>query len=127
MIRYRHKIRRGFLALVAVLAMLVQAVSAPAAMAAPESGQAISVCTAHGLQTLIVNRDHNQPAPAHCPHCDQCMAPALAALPNVVRVTEPVRYAAYLAVEPLAVALSPYAARAPPRPPSRAPPSVLNV
>ena len=127
MVRNRKWLKGGVLAFVAALTLLVQTMSGTMVMAAPAAGQSISVCTAHGLQTITVAPAQDQQAPAHCPHCYQCITPAIAMVGGTVLAIAPVRYAIAIEAVRLAPALSPYAARAPPRPPSQAPPSILNV
>lgn len=120
---------RTGLAIIAALALLVQFASAQLAMAAPApTHQTIEVCTGHGRELVQVEiAPGQQPPKAPCSHCEFCVTPALAAEPAVASLAGAVRYAIRTdAVRP-AAALSPYAARAPPRPPGQGPPSSLNV
>jgi len=110
------------LALIATLALLVQAFTGSAAMAAPAPVQTIQICTSHGLQTIKIPGAPDKQTPAPCPHCDHCLAPAAVAPNDLTLAVHPAVYATLTAYRLPAVAHAPYAARAPPRPPSQAPP-----
>jgi hypothetical protein len=119
---------RGFgVAIIVALAMLVQAVAGMTpAMAA--AGQTIEICTAHGAKTITVDQagQPTSPKQAPCPHCDQCLSPALVVATVVPTLAQPVRYAVRAELAP-AIFVSATSARGPPRPPSQAPPAFLNV
>lgn len=92
-----------------------------APLAATAAGQAVEICTAEGMQTMLLGEDGQPQSPtphAHdsCPLCPGAAAPAAEApaLPAA-----PVRYAAL--VPPPVAGLPPAPARAPPQQP-RAPP-----
>ena len=108
--------RRAMIALVAVFALLVQALVPALASAAPLAGERLLICTPHGLQEAPAG--DIQPEPA----CQHCVCPAMASssapTPNVASV----RYAGerISPIAPRRVRLPP--ARAPPRPPGQGPP-----
>jgi len=117
--------RRAMIALLAVFALLVQALIPSLAMAGPlpMAGKGVAVCTDHGLMAQAPG----DPAPAKgqaAPPCDHCVCPPVAALTAQLQfATAIVRIA--VRTEPPAIAdvrlLPP--ARAPPRPPGQGPPS----
>ncbi len=122
MISPRARFRQTLLALAAALAMLVQAMLAPAAMAAPATLR-IEICTEHGVKTITVPDPSGKQTPAPCSHCEHCLAPALAApAGDIALAVEPALYAAVVSAPRPTTSLLPYAARAPPRPPGQAPP-----
>ena len=114
-------------ALLAVFALLIQALTPSAAMAAQggASDETVIVCTQMGVQVLKLG-DAGAPTKggfAGLP-CQDCLAPALAAtLPAPERLVLPVAYEAHRVehVETADVALR--GARAPPRPPGQGPPA----
>jgi hypothetical protein len=113
--------------IIVALALLMQAMvgMSPASAA---TGQTIEICTAHGAKTVTVDQagQPTSPKQAPCPHCDQCLSPALAVAAMAPILAQPVRYAARAEPAP-AVFVSVTSARGPPRPPSQAPPLFLNV
>jgi len=118
------------IALLAMLALLVQALIPAAAMAyEPGRGQAMVICTADGAKTVTV--DGQDPAPkkgfAGLP-CSQCVAASLATTqtPDSL-VSGPVLYAARAEIAPPMARRGMAPARAPPRPPGQGPPSSLNA
>lgn len=109
--------------LAAVFALVIGALLPFAAVAAVQPGHPLILCTAEGPQT-IQSGGMDGPINKHVgAKCAACVTPPLAALPApptpdpapVVRTFETVVYA------PIG-ASSPPPARAPPRPPSTAPP-----
>lgn len=114
--------RRAMVALLAVFALLVQALIPSLAAAAPMAGPGVMVCTEMGLTP--VPADDGQPAaPAHA--CDHCLCPSLVqALPALATAAiEPVRYAAAPMADGRAHAtVAPGRGLAAPPPPSRGPP-----
>jgi hypothetical protein len=92
------------------------------------SGSTIEICTAHGTKTVTLDQAGNPSAPqqAPCPHCDQCMSPALVSAALAPALVQPIRYA-LRAETPRTAAMRLPPARAPPRPPSQGPPALLNV
>jgi hypothetical protein len=128
--RHSHNDRRALAALVAVFALLVQALIPAAAMAAPtDAAGALVICTAAGTQTLTA--DGRAAGPASSSHkgfggmpCQDCLAAAMAVVaPSPVPAIEPVAYAvARVDHAPVARLLAPRA-RAPPRPPGQGPPT----
>jgi hypothetical protein len=115
-------------AIATAFAMLLQGFLGMGAMAMPMGGQTIEICTAHGTKTIAVDQS-GAPAPskqAPCPHCDQCLSPALAVATIAPLLAQPVFYAVRAeAGLPRSTRLPP--ARAPPRPPSQGPPTLLNI
>ena len=110
------------IALVAVFALMVQALIPAMANAAPaRSGEQV-ICTGHGLQT--VSLDGKAPAKGQAAaHCEHCVCPPVAAQPPAV--IEPavfIAYARQARTQSAAVGLPP-PARAPPRPPGQGPPT----
>lgn len=112
------------LALVAVFALLVQALIPSLAGAAPSPlggplGETV-ICTSLGPQTAPTDGG----APAHVGRCDHCVCPAAAAgLPPPAADPAPATFA-YVRTEPrVPPAAPPPPARAPPRPPGQGPPS----
>lgn len=112
--------RRAMVALVAVFALLVQALVPSLAAAGTLSGEGLSICTQAGLAPAPDGGSAPAPAGHDCQHC---VCPALTAEPPPVASVQPVAYA-----EPAApVADTPRGvrpqARAPPRPPGQGPPT----
>lgn len=126
--RPMHSARRPPLAaaLLAVLAVMVQALIPSAAMAAAQGagGQTIQICTAMGLQTVKVDGGtEKQKGFAGLP-CQDCLAAATAVVlpgpqPSVVRAA----YATAFVIDAPRAELSPRSPRAPPRPPGQGPPA----
>lgn len=121
----RRSMRRGFpavTALLAALVMLVQGLAPAFAAAGPPTTMLVQLCTHDGVKTVAVPVDPGQvPAgalPDCCKHC--VMTPGLAAdaaAPlNMARYAVTHRIGAGPSVTPS------IRARAPPRPPSQAPP-----
>lgn len=112
--------RRAMIALVAVFALLVQALVPAFASAAPAAAGEMLICTDIGLQTAPGDTGTPPAADHSCKHC-LCPAPATDP-PSVVSVQR----IAYAAVEAPASGrtrrLAP-PARAPPRPPGQGPPT----
>ncbi|MBX3482617.1 DUF2946 family protein [Phenylobacterium sp.] len=115
--------RRALIALVAVFALLVQALFPAVAAASPLSGPGMTICTGMGLSADLPGGP--QPAtPAH--GCDHCLCPAPTALPPAIAgaPVEMVRYAETApSLTPRAVTVSPGRGLAAPPPPSRGPPA----
>lgn len=118
--------RRAIAALLAVFALLVQALIPTAAMAAGPDAAAAIICTATGTQTLATD---GKPAAPHKRDfggmpCQDCLAAALAVVaPAPAPTVQPVAYAiARIEHAPVRSVLAPRA-RAPPRPPGQGPPT----
>ena len=112
--------RRAMIALVAVFALLVQALIPAFAAAAPASAGEMLICTQMGLQTAP---DGGTGAPAQQHSCKHCLCPAPVADPPAVFAVQHVSYAAAKApAAPKPQRLVP-PARAPPRPPGQGPPT----
>lgn len=113
-------------ALLAIAALLIQALLPAAAMAAQArpGGATLVICTQMGPQTVKVG-DAGKPHKggfAGLP-CPDCLVAASAALPAPEPLLLPISYAV-AHVEHVAVRrTAPQLARAPPRPPSQGPPT----
>jgi hypothetical protein len=117
------------IALLAMLALLVQSLIPAAAMAHEAgTGQSFVICTVDGAKTVTI--DGQAPAPkkgfAGLP-CYQCVAASLAVTdtPDSL-VSLPVLYAARVEIAPPMARRGMAPARAPPRPPGQGPPHHLN-
>jgi len=105
-------------AFMAAVAVLLQAIAIPSARA-----EVIEVCTAHGIEKVLVKGDAGPAMPGDCEHCGHCVLIVPADLPRAASAA-PVRYAARAeAPHPLA-APGGLGARAPPRPPGQGPPDL---
>jgi hypothetical protein len=118
--------RRAIAALLAVFALLVQALIPAAAMAARSDPAGTTIiCTATGTQTLAAD---GKPATPHKRDfggmpCQDCLAAALAIVAPAPAPSVQVAYAiARVEHAPARPILSPRA-RAPPRPPGQGPPT----
>lgn len=112
--------RRAMIALVAVFALLVQALVPAFAMAAPAAAGEMLICTQMGLQTAP--GDTGAP-PAANHGCKHCLCPAPVSDPPPVVSVQRIAYAvAEAPIAPRAHRLIP-PARAPPRPPGQGPPT----
>lgn len=121
-------------ALLAMLALVAQALLPAAVMAAPRGhDQRWAVCTASGLK--FVERgdrsDFAKPTPTKNAiagmACLDCVACAMAATETPTANVVAVRYATALKRAASNIALDPRIARAPPRPPGQGPPIALNA
>lgn len=114
------------IALLAMLALCVQALIPAAAMAyEATSGQTMVICTVEGAKTVTVD-DQQQPKPegfAGLP-CYQCVAASLAVTdtPDLL-LSQPALYVARVETTPPLARRGMAPARAPPRPPGQGPPS----
>jgi hypothetical protein len=118
------------IALLAMLALLVQALMPAAAMAHDAAGQAVMICTADGAKTVAVangalgdvigKKDSKGFAGLACA---QCVAVALATTTPPDIAVAPVLYAVRLKPAPRAALTGVALARAPPRPPGQGPPT----
>lgn len=114
---------RSLAFLAAVFAIVIGSLLPFAAMAAVQPGERIILCTADGTQVLEVGGDHESGKTMSGGRCAACIMPLAADLPQPPRVETAGRTA--LRLENTLVASSdslPPPARAPPRPPSTAPP-----
>lgn len=111
--------RRAMIALVAVFALMVQALMPAFAAAGPMPDGATLICTDMGLQTAPT--DSAPPVADHA--CKHCLCPAPANEPpttaSVVRIAYAVAPAPAIDVR----RAMPPPARAPPRPPGQGPPA----
>lgn len=115
------------IALLAMLALLVQAFMPAAAMAHEAAGQAVMICTADGAKTVEVAGDvigKEKPGKGFAGlACAQCVAVSLAVTTPPDVAVAPVLYAVRIEPAPRAALTGAYLARAPPRPPGQGPPT----
>ena len=123
--------RRALAALVAVFALMVQALIPAAAMAqAPDGRGATVICTAAGTRTIAADGAAKAPKPGDARRgfggmpCQDCLAAAMAAVtaPSPVAMQPVVYETARVEHAPVVRLLAPRA-RAPPRPPGQGPPT----
>jgi hypothetical protein len=118
---------RSRAAAIALFALLIQALLPAAALAGqtPGRGETMVLCTAMGVQTVTVDLGADDPAEgfAGLP-CPDCLTVASAAISVPSVAVGPVAYLS-TEVEHIPTTTEPAlrGARAPPRPPSRAPPT----
>jgi len=112
--------RRAMIALVAVFALLVQALIPAYAMAAPAAAGEMLICTQMGLQAA----PDGTGAPPVADHaCKHCLCPAPVSDPPPIASVRRIDYAVVDApIAPRSQRLIP-PARAPPRPPGQGPPT----
>ena len=114
------------IALLAVLALLVQTLMPAAAMAHDAAGQAVVICTTDGAKSVEVAGDViGKKAPkgfAGLP-CAQCVAVSLATTTPPDVAVAPVLYSVRIEAAPRAALTGVALARAPPRPPGQGPPT----
>lgn len=114
--------RRAMIALVAVFALLVQALVPAIANAAPRSGGEQVICNGYGLQTISLDDAEGGKRSSAAP-CEQCVCPPLGIeTPATTAPAVVVAYAREAAPEAARPDLPP-PARAPPRPPGQGPPT----
>ncbi|THD60444.1 DUF2946 family protein [Phenylobacterium sp.] len=120
--------RRALAALLAVFALLVQALIPAAAAAAPGAAGALTLCTATGTTIVSAAGPESHPGPAHKGFgglpCQDCLSAAMAAIAAAPALgVRPVAYET-ARVEHISTAgfIAPRA-RAPPRPPGQGPPA----
>ena len=114
------------IALLAMLALLVQALVPAAAMAHDASGQSVLICTADGAKSVEVAGDvigKKDPKGFGGLPCAQCVAVSLATTTPPDVAIAPVLYSARIEAAPRAALTGVAMARAPPRPPGQGPPT----
>lgn len=112
--------QRAMLALVAVFALLVQALIPAFAAAAPAAPGQMQICTQMGLQAAP--DDRGAPAPAdHA--CKQCLCPAPVSDPPAAMGVQRIAYSVATAPPALRALRQTPPTRAPPRPPGQGPPT----
>jgi hypothetical protein len=117
------------IALLAMLALLVQALMPAAAMAHDAAGQSVVICTTDGAKTVEVGALGDvigKPKPMKGfagLACAQCVAVSLATTTPPEIGVAPVLYSARIAPAPRAALTGVALARAPPRPPGQGPPT----
>lgn len=110
--------RRAMIAIVAIFALLVQAMLPSFATAAPRQAADMPICTEKGLQTAPT--DPGLPSTDHvCKHC-VCPVPAADSAPVISLPPAACAVQLVAAQPPADVGVPP--ARAPPRPPGQGPP-----
>ena len=126
--QFRDKSRTTWpIALLAMLALLVQALTPAAAMAQDAAGQTVMICTTDGAKAVQVAGDViGKPKPAKGfagLSCAQCLAVSLATTTPPEIGVAPVLYGVRIVPAPHAALTGVALARAPPRPPSQGPPT----
>jgi len=127
--QFRRDQRRGALpAVVAVLALLVQLLIPAASLAheARTGGAMIMMCTAEGPVSVAAPDPGDHDAGFGGLKCHDCVMASVAAVGIDLPLTVPVRYAALAERIPQDEGREPVQSRAPPRPPSTAPPAFQN-
>jgi hypothetical protein len=113
--------RRAMIALLAVFALLVQALIPGMAAAAPTADPAMVICTEAGPKPAPVGDSAPGRPPAdHA--CQHCLCPALATAAPPTFEAQPVAYVTAEAARAPDAPPPPRRARAPPRPPGQGPP-----
>ena len=111
-------------AVLAVLALLMQALAPAAAMAeGPGGTRTMVLCTSAGEKTVTLP-DDGAPKPPASHSCHDCVMAAMTAIPPPAADGLPVRYAAVVRQQRSPGGLAVRPARPSPRPPSQGPPSV---
>jgi len=114
------------IALLAMLALLAQALMPAAAMAHDAAGQSVVICTADGAKSVQLAGDvigKTDPKGFAGLACAQCVAVSLATTTPPDIAVAPVLYAARIEATPRAALTGVALARAPPRPPGQGPPT----
>ena len=116
--------RRALAVLVAVFALMVQALVPAAAMAAtPDASGRMVICTGTGVTTVSDQAPPSKPKGFAGMPCQDCLAAALAVTHAPALAIRPVIYAtARIERRPVERLIEPRA-RAPPRPPGQGPPT----
>ena len=115
--------RRTLAVLVAVFALMVQALVPVAAMAAaPDPSAGMVICTGAGVTTMSDPGQPSKPKGFAGMPCQDCLAAALAITQLPALAIQPVIYAAARIERSPAERLIEPRARAPPRPPGQGPP-----
>ena len=116
--------RRTLAVLVAVFALMMQALVPAAAMAAaPNASEAMVICTGTGVTTVSGQATPSKPKGFAGMPCQDCLAAALAVSQLPALAIQPVIYAAVRIARGPAERLIEPRARAPPRPPGQGPPT----
>lgn len=116
-------------AALAILSLLTQLMIPAASLAhetAPVDHRATVVCTAEGAVTLSVPDDAGEHDGFGGFKCHDCVMASVATVQAGALPVEPARYAAGLGIARPGRDLSAARGHAPPRPPSTAPPALLN-
>lgn len=114
------------IALLAMLALFVQALIPAAAMAQDTAGQSVVICTAEGAKSVELAGDvigKKDPKGFAGLACAQCVAVNLATTTPPDIAVAPVLYVTRVEAAPHAALTGVALARAPPRPPGQGPPT----
>jgi len=116
------------IALLAMLALLVQALMPAAAMAQDAAGQSVVICTTDGAKSVqlagdVVGKQDPSKGGFAGLACAQCVAVSLATTTPPDVAVAPVLYSARIEAAPRAALTGVALARAPPRPPGQGPPT----
>lgn len=112
-------------AMLAILALLIQALLPAAAMASQTPGQTMVICTIDGMRTVTVD-DKGQPEKggfAGLP-CADCLAATTAAILDPAITITPATYVVRVAIQAIEPPQTTPRARGPPRPYGQAPPTL---
>jgi hypothetical protein len=128
MTKDRHRgAKRGrtpLAALMAIIALLTQALLPAAAMAAQAHGAAqIEICTSQGAATTVVGADGKAHKAFMGLPCQDCLSVAAAVTVTPELAVEPIAYVMTRVRHRQAADLGVSLSRAPPRPPGQGPPS----
>lgn len=116
--------RTSLAALLAVMALLVQALLPAAAMAAQAHGaQSIEICTSQGAQSVVIGADGRAHKAFMGLPCQDCLAMTVAMTVTPGLAVDRVAYVVARIRHDHAAELGLRLARAPPRPPGQGPPS----
>lgn len=120
----RGRERTRLAALLAILALLVQALLPAAAMAAQAHGAvSIEICTDQGAKTVVIGADGKAHKAFMGLPCQDCLAMTMAATMAPDLAVQHVAYAAQRVVHAYEAERAVKLARAPPRPPGQGPPA----
>ena len=115
---------RALAALVAMFALMVQALVPAAAMATtPDAAGLAVICTQNGTATVSFGSHPSKPKGFAGMPCQDCLAAALAVIPAPELAIQHVTYVTARVEHVLATRLLEPRARAPPRPPGQGPPT----
>ena len=128
MAKDRHRgAKRGltpFAALMAVIALLTQALLPAAAMAAQAHGATqIEICTSQGAKAVVIGADGKAHKAFMGLPCQDCLSVVAAATITPELAVEPIAYVVTRVRHSQAAELGVRLSRAPPRPPGQGPPS----
>jgi len=118
--------RISLAAVLAVIALLVQALLPAAAMAAQAHGaQSIEICTSQGAKSVVIGADGKAHKSFMGLPCQDCLAMTAAMTVTPVLAVDPVAYVVTRIRHDHAADMGLAMARAPPRPPGQGPPAEI--